>query len=268
MDTQAAVEHNRRAWDELHRLGQRFTKPARNDDLRDPLRTVDGRGWLGGDVTGKRLLCLAGGGGRQSALYARAGADVTVVDISPAMIEQDRRVAQELNLPIHALVGSMHDLRMLDDASFDIVIHPVSTCYLPDVSAVYREVARVTRPSGLYISQHKQPVSLQTSITPRRGRYTLETGYYEPGPLAQVSAPNLVREPGAMEFLHRWEDLVGGLCRAGFVIEDLTEPYHHKPAAQEGSFEHRSGYVAPYVRIKARRAAQAAAPTPPRVWTP
>jgi SAM-dependent methyltransferase len=267
MDHQAAADHNRRVWDELHRRGQRFTTPARDEDLRDPLRTVDTRGWLGGDVSGKRLLCLAGGGGRQSAIYARAGADVTVIDISPAMIEQDRRVAHELALPIHALVGSMHNLSMLDDASFDIVIHPVSTCYLPDVAAVYREVARVTRPSGLYISQHKQPVSLQGSITPRRGRYALETGYYESGPLPEVTSPNLVREPGAMEFLHRWEDLVGGLCRAGFVIEDLTEPYHHKTSAQEGSFEHRSGYLPPYVRIKARRVTPPK-PAAPRVWTP
>ena len=41
--------------------------------------------------------------------------------------------------------------------------------------------------------------------------------------------------------------------RAGFVIEDLVEPCHAKADAQPGTFAHRSQYVAPYVRMKARR---------------
>ena len=41
--------------------------------------------------------------------------------------------------------------------------------------------------------------------------------------------------------------------QAGFVIEDLVEPRHARADAEHGSFAHRSLYVAPYVRIKARR---------------
>jgi hypothetical protein len=44
-----------------------------------------------------RASGLAAGGGRQSAIYATAGADVTVVDISPAMLELDRQVACRLS---------------------------------------------------------------------------------------------------------------------------------------------------------------------------
>ena len=40
-------------------------------------------------------------------------------------------------------------LAVLAAGEFEIVIHPVSTCYLPDVAAVYREVARITAPAGL-----------------------------------------------------------------------------------------------------------------------
>ena len=61
------------------------------------------------------------------------------------------------------------------------------------------------------------------------------------------------REEGTLEFLHRWEELVGELCRAGFVVEDLLEPVHADAHAIPGTFAHRSRYVAPYVRIKARR---------------
>ena len=61
------------------------------------------------------------------------------------------------------------------------------------------------------------------------------------------------REKGAFEFVHRWEEIVGGLCRSGFVIEDLAEPKHGDPAAEPGTFRHRSQYIPPYVAIKARR---------------
>jgi hypothetical protein len=77
------------------------------------------------------------------------------------------------------------------------------------------------------------------------------------------------REPGTLEFLHRWEELLGGMCRAGFVIEDLIEPLHADAQAEIGSFAHRSQYVAPYVRIKARRATAAGfAPVTVKMWVP
>ena len=43
-------------------------------------------------------------------------------------------------------------------------------------------------------------------------------------PLSDNSVTARLREPGAVEYLHRWEQLVGGICRSGFVIEDLVEP--------------------------------------------
>ncbi len=49
---------------------------------------------LGGDIRGKQVLCLAAGGGRHSSLYASAGAVVTVVDLSPAMLDLDRAAAK------------------------------------------------------------------------------------------------------------------------------------------------------------------------------
>lgn len=264
----AAHQHNRRAWNDMVRDRRRFTRPARDEDFKDPLKTVDGIGWLGGDIRGQKLLCLAAGGGRQSALYAAAGASVTVVDISPAMLELDRAVAAERHLDVRMVEASMDHLPMLATGSFDIVIHPVSTCYVPDVARVFREVARVTRGGGLYISQHKQPASLQAGVAPSARGYELLETYYREGPLPQVAGSRL-REEGTLEYLHRWEQLLGGMCRAGFVIEDLVEPLHADAQAVPGSFGHRSRYVAPYVRIKARRNSTADRPaTVSTLWTP
>jgi SAM-dependent methyltransferase len=184
------------------------------------------------------------------------------------MLALDRQVAAERGLDITCVQASMDDLAGLGAAAFDIVIQPVSTCYVPDVARVYHEVARVTAPGGLYISQHKQPASLQAGIQPTAEGYPLVEPYYRSGPLPDVAgSPH--RESGTLEFLHRWEMLIGGMCRAGFSIEDLVEPMHADEQAAIGSFGHRSRYVAPYVRIKARRVGGPASPSDaPRVWLP
>jgi SAM-dependent methyltransferase len=248
--------------------GSRFAQVASDEECREPLATLDGRGWLPVSVAGMQVLCLAAGGGWQSVLYAAAGAHVTVVDLSAEMLRQDVQEATRRNLAVRAVESSMHDLAMLADESFDIVHQPVSTCYVPDVSAVYGEVARVLRDGGLYISQHKQPVSLQIVERDVHDRYVVGVRYYHQGPLPPVGDSSY-REAGTLEFLHRWEDLVGGLCRAGFAIEDLREPCRADARAAAGEFGHRGQFVPPYVRIKARRRPRASVKAPSKaLWMP
>lgn len=261
------IDANRAAWNRLAAGGSRFARVATDDECREPLATLDGRGWLPASVRGLEVLCLAAGGGWQSILYACAGAHVTVVDLSPEMLRQDVQEARRRKLAVRAIEGSMDDLSPLADESFDIVHQPVSTCYVPDVLAVYREIARVLRTGGLYISQHKQPTSLQIVERDRHDRYVMGVGYYHQGALPPVGDDSY-REPGAVEYLHRWEDLVGGLCRAGLALEDLREPRRGDEKAIPGHFGHRGLFVPPYVRLKARRQPRESAPPPPLLWTP
>ena len=177
-----------------------------------------------------------------------------MVDISPGMLELDREVARQRRLEIQVVEASMDDLRVLPQGHYDVVIHPVSTCYVPDIRPVFEQVARVMKAGGIYVSQHKSPVSLQSSIEPTSQGYVIKEPYYSKQPLPAVQGTTL-REEGCLEFLHRWEELIGGMCRAGFVIEDLVEPMHAKPESAVGQFGHRASYIAPYVRIKARRGA-------------
>lgn len=248
----SAEAHNARAWDALARQGVPLARPLHDGEMQDAFATLDPAGWLG-DVRRRRLLCLAAGGGRHSALYAAAGAQVTVVDISGEMLALDRAVAAERGFDVRIVQTSMSDLAMFAPGEFDIVIHPVSTCYVPAVQPVFDAVARVTRDDGLYVSQHKSPASLQASLQPGAAGYALVEPYYRTGPLPPAARGGHLREAGTLEFLHRWEELVGGICRAGFLVEDLVEPVHAKPQAPAGSFAHRAQYVAPYLRIKARR---------------
>jgi len=262
------TRQNAAAWNRLSDAGSQFARVATDEECRRPLQTLDSRGWLPASVAGLNVLCLAAGGGWQSILYASAGANVTVVDLSPSMLQRDAREAERRRLSIRLIEGSMDNLSSLEPGGFDIVHQPVSTCYVPDVGRVYREIARVLKPGGLYISQHKQPTSLQISRRTAQDEYLIGLEYYQEGPLPRV-ADTAYREAGAVEFLHRWEQLVGELCRAGFVIEDLREPFRGDRTAQPGDYRHRGLFVPPYVRIKARRLDRSEdGPTEPRLWTP
>ncbi len=245
-------DHNRQAWDAQAREGKRFTRVASADDLSGLLRRVDRLGWLGESIAGQHVLCLGAGGGRHGAVYASCGARVTVVDISGGMLELDRKINKRFKLDVRLIQASMDYMPQLLDAEFDLVIQPVSTCYLADLQPVYAEISRVTKPAGLYVSQHKQPGSLQGSLSRSPLGYEVVTDYYHQGSLKPVGN-SLHREEGMEEFLHKWEDLLGLMCRAGFVIEDVMEPKHGVEGAELGSFEDRSLYLPPYVKIKARR---------------
>jgi SAM-dependent methyltransferase len=260
----AVLAHNARAWDALAAAGAALARPAVDDAFGDP------RGWLGGGGTagrswlperlaGLEVLCLAAGGGKHGPLYAAAGARVTVVDLSPAMLELDRHVARERGLDLELVQSSMDDLGMLAAGRYDLVIHPVSTCYLPDVTHVFHEVARVTRPGGAYVSQHKSPASLQAALEPNaagRWEVLVPVGHREPLPAAP---PSRLRERGTREFVHSVADLLGGICAAGFAIEDVCEPDHTQPAAAAGSFADRAAFLPPYIRLLARRSGRPAA---------
>lgn len=248
----STLAQNRAAWNRLAESGSVFATVATDEECQNPLAALDGRGWLPACVRGLDVLCLASGGGWQSILYASAGARVTVADLSAAMLRLDEREAARRNLSVRLVEASMDDLSALADESFDIVHQPVSTCYVPDLEPVYREVARVLRNGGLYISQHKQPTSLQITHRDAQDRYVLGIEYYETGPLPRVP-DSTYRETGAVEHLHTWDELIGGLCRAGFVLEDLKEPIRADRKSAPGEIRHRGRFVPPYVRLKARR---------------
>jgi len=267
-DRVVSVRQNRAAWNRMADSSSRFAKVATDEECQKPLAVLDGRGWLPASVEGQDVLCLASGGGWQAILYASAGANVTVVDLSASMLKLDAREAARRNLSVRTVEASMDDLSELHDESFDIVHQPVSTCYVPEVAPVYAEVSRVLRSGGLYISQHKQPTSLQVTDRDPRDRHVIGIEYYREGALP-ATEDRSYREAGTVEYLHRWEQLVGDLCRAGFVIEDLREPYRADPNAPAGDYRYRGRFIPPYLRLKARRLPRADQPAREAgIWTP
>ena len=149
------------------------------------------------------------------------------------MLELDREVAAERALDIRVIETSMDDLSMFTNEEFDIVIHPLSTCYLPSLPKCFLRWHEL--PCGsLYISRINSH-SLQTGMKRSQNGYELMEPYYRTGPLPPVQGTRL-RE-GEYGIVHRWEEIIGGICRSGFVIEDLVEPFHADPEAPRDTFQ-------------------------------
>lgn len=259
-------QYNQWAWDNLARQGSSFARPATKEDFQHPKRVINPFGWIPGTIAGKQVLCLAAGGGRHGPIFAAQQADVTVVDLSETMLRLDREIARREKVFLKTIKTSMNNLSPLGNGIFDIVLQPVSTCYVENIRAVYREVARVMKTGGVYISQHKQPISLQAAAKPSsNGIYNIQEPYYRSGPLPPVTNSEH-REANTKEFLHTLESILGGMCAQGFAINDVKEPKHADPSAPKGSFQERCFYVPPYIAVKATLTT----PNTPQstLWTP
>ena len=253
-------DHNRQSWNQLAE-DQKVAAPELETLL--PAESHSARQAIDRHLDelrlpGSRLLCLAAGGGTHGPLHALAGFDVTVVYISPPMLNIDRQIAEANGLNLRTIQTSMDDLSMLSESSFDAVIQPVSKCYVPDVRPVYRQVARLLRDGGIYLSQDKQPVSLQASSTSNKsGIQVLQPAFAGPVQRSRMFQSDgdqaMHLERGTIEFIHPLEHLLGGLCQSGFVIEDVQEPPRADAWAPTGTPAHRACFAPPYLKIKARR---------------
>jgi len=96
---------------------------------------------------GLRWLDLATGTGAVAELAAERGAEVTGVDLAPALIETAKERARERGLAIDYRVGDVERLE-LEDGSFDVVSSTCGVMFAPDHEATGRELVRVVASGG------------------------------------------------------------------------------------------------------------------------
>ena len=234
MDVRA---YNRSAWNHQVKSDNEWTRPvsseavarARAGDWQvvlTPLKPVP-RAWFP-ELAGLRLLGLASAGGQQCPLFAAAGARVTVVDNSPAQLDQDRMVAARDGLEIVCIEGDMTDLSQLDDASFDLIFHPVSNCFVEDVLPVWREAYRVLRPGGVLLAGIGNPVIYIFDYpATQRGELVVRHSlpYSDLTSLTDAERQPFIDAGEPLSFGHTLDDQIGGQLAAGFVLTGFYEDY-------------------------------------------
>ena len=183
------------------------------------------RDWLE-PLTGKRVLCLACGGGQQGPVLAAAGAEVTVLDNSPAQLAQDRLVAEREGLAVRCVEGDMRDLSAFADGAFELVFHPVSNCFIDEVRPVWREAFRVLAPGGSLLAGFCNPMLFCFDDALRkRGTFRLAhpQPYSDVDSLSPEQRARFEREGEPLEFGHTLDDQIGGQIDAGFVLAGFYE---------------------------------------------
>lgn len=103
-----------------------------------------------------RVLDVACGSGQAAIPLAKAGAEVTGVDIAPQSLEQARARAKAEGLDIQFDEG---DAEMLpyEDASFDLVISLIGAMFAPRPERVAAELVRVCRSGGRIVMANWTP---------------------------------------------------------------------------------------------------------------
>jgi SAM-dependent methyltransferase len=97
----------------------------------------------------ERALEIGAGTGYFSLNLLRAGVvgEAVATDISPGMLRRLTESADELGLDVETAACEAAELPF-DDGSFDLVFGHAVLHHLPDLSAAFREFARVLRPGG------------------------------------------------------------------------------------------------------------------------
>jgi ubiquinone/menaquinone biosynthesis C-methylase UbiE len=231
------LAHNRLAWDKEVERGNQWTVPVTVESVANarqgnwqilltPTIPVP-REWFPEELNGVKVLCLASGGGQQGPILAAAGAQVTVFDNSPRQLEQDRLVADREGLEIETVQGDMADLSTFADGCFDLIVHPVSNVFVPQVRPVWREAYRVLQRGGVLLAGFTNPAiylfDFDQITREKRLMVKHKIPYSDLESLSAEEKQYYIQAHLPFEFGHTLDDQIGGQIEAGFVLTGFYE---------------------------------------------
>lgn len=168
-------------------------------------------------MAGCRVLGLASGGGQQMPVFAALGARCTVMDYSPRQLDSEKMVALREGYEIQIVRADMTKPFPFEDASFDLIFHPVSNCYIQDVTHVWRECFRVLAPGGMLLSGLDNGMNF--ALDENTGALAHRLPYNpldDPNELERA-----VRAGEGVQFSHTIEEQIAGQLQAGFLLLDV-----------------------------------------------
>lgn len=177
---------------------------------------------------GMKVLDVACGTGNLALPAARAGADVTGIDIAPNLVEQARENAQREGLTAQFDEGDAEALPY-EDASFDAVVSMFGAMFAPRPELVAAELKRVCRPGGLIVMANWTPAgfigqmfkTMSAHVTPPAGM---------PSPLMWGVEENVRERLGE------------GISNVETMLQNLTFAFPFSPAEV---VEHFRAYYGP-----------------------
>ncbi len=234
------IEYNSKAWDAEVAGGENeWTQAVSSEEIEKarkgefsiiltPNLPVP-RDWFPDDFTGVDVLGLASGGGQQMPILAALGANVTSFDNSRKQLEQDQFVAERDGLKIKTEQGDAADLSRFADESFDLIWHPCSNCFMPELEPVWNEAFRVLRKGGTLLAGFHNGFLFIFDRIKDYEQGTLEVRHSLPysdlEDLTEEERQAFIKNNEPLEFGHTLDQQIGGQIKVGFVITGFFEDY-------------------------------------------
>jgi len=222
-----AENGNRTHWDELapvHAESYDYRKLLDGGHVLDVIQIKEV-----GDVRDKTMLHLQCQIGTDTLSWARLGAEVTGVDISPESLLVAEKLAKDAGLQARFIESSIFDLFEKLDAAFDIVYTSVGVlCWLSDLNAWAGIIRKYLKPGGFFYLMESHPFMYvfddeSEDLIVRHPYFQNGTPINWPADYPDYSDPDyMVRSP-SWEWHWSMSDIMNALIRNGMRIEFLNE---------------------------------------------
>lgn len=174
--------------------------------------------WFPKSLTGLKILGLASGGGQQMPIFAARGAIVTVLDYSLLQLESEAMVAKREGYQIEIVHHDMTKPLPFDDATFDIIFHPVSNCYVKEVTGIFKECYRILKTGGILMCGLDNGVNFMSD-----DEVTINNKFPFDPLVNEEQLKNLQATDCGIQFSHTLEEQIGGQLSAGFSLTDIYD---------------------------------------------
>ncbi len=217
-----------------------------------------------GDLSGLRVLDAGCGEGYNTRQFARRGARMIGIDLSPRMIELAREEEAREPLGIGYEIGSYSRLDGFEGDSFDAVVSTMALMDGPDFAGAMRELRRVLKPAARLCFSILHPCFITKELGwmyDAEGRVVKFTvgGYFDDAPSldrwrfkgAEVADAELFNVP---RFPRTLSHYLNSMIDAGLIVERVEEP---RPGAEESStcpwLQRWRDHVALFLYVRARK---------------
>jgi SAM-dependent methyltransferase len=261
------VEFNKQRWEALSAARVRYSVPRLDLNEETAKAMIDKEGQLG-KVKDHDVLCLAAGGGQQSAAFALLGARVTVFDLSENQLAKDRETARHYGYSVSTIQGDMQDLSVFRVPQFDIVWLAHSINFVPDARAVITQIARIVKSNGRVRINFTNPYVHGVWDVKVQDGYLINRPYVDGGCIEYANPIWTFRDPegrdrsveGPREFRHSLSTIMNSLIGSGFRIDGFWEEIGKEEDPKTGSWEHFKKVAPPWLTIWGTRLRQVEQP--------
>lgn len=178
---------------------------AREDELK-----------LLGDVSGKRVVDLGCGAGRNAVALARAGARTIAIDESAEQIGVARAAVDAADLRVELHHAPLAELAFLRADTIDAAISVRALDRVDDISRVFRQLHRVLRPEATFVLALTHPTF--ALLDPgAEDPLQIRRRLFRPQPFAYG-------DPREGTYVRSMATLFTELGRAGFRVDNVLEP--------------------------------------------